>query len=114
MFPIQLSLAALQAAPQPSVSSPAPQEDIIVIARQLKTVRFSFNTKHGVLTQCKIDHPSGSAFIDKLVCDAAGQCAAEHPDIGARHLTPCITDRIKREVAAHRGQGSVGGATPSE
>ena len=104
MFPILLSLAAMQAAPQPPVPPPSsePQEDIIVIARQLRNVRFSYDTKHGVLTQCRIDRPSGSDFIDRLVCEAAGQCAAEHPDLGARHLTPCIKDRIKQEVAAHR------------
>ncbi len=104
MFLIFLSLAAIQAAPQPPLPSPSsePQGDIVVIARQLRGVRFSYDTKHGVLTQCRINHPSGSAFIDKLVCDAAGQCAAEHPDRGARHLAPCIKDRIKQEVAAHR------------
>ena len=103
MFLILLGLAALQTAPQPPVSTPSePQDDIFVIARQLRNVRFSFDTKHGILTQCKIERPSGSAFIDKLVCEAAGQCAVEHPDLGARHLTPCIKDRIKQEVAAHR------------
>ena len=103
MFVILLSLVALQAAPQP-VPTPSsdPQEDIVVIARQLRKVRFSFDTKHGVLTQCTIERPSGSAFIDKLVCEAAGQCAAEHPDLGARHLTPCIIDRVKQEVGAQR------------
>ena len=104
MFLIILSLAAKQAAPQPPIPSPSSdtQEDIIVIARQLRNVRFSFDTKHGVLTQCKIEHPSGSAFVDKLVCETAGECAAEHPDLGARHLAPCIKDRIKQEVAVRR------------
>ncbi|WBO22906.1 hypothetical protein [Sphingomonas abietis] len=98
---IALAQATIQASPAAQLD---PQEDIVVTARRLSRVRWSYEAKNGVLTRCTIKRSSGSAVIDKMVCDASSQCAAEHPNQGSWRLAPCIKDRVKEQFAAYRAQ----------
>lgn len=83
---------ALTAAPA-AVELPA-EDEIVVIAQRLRKVRFSFHAKDGELMACKVTTAS-SPIIDTIVCKAARQCAAEQPNVGDRHLAPCIKDRVR-------------------
>ena len=92
--------AAMQVAAPPSV----PDDDIVVMARQLSKVRFSYHTKSGRTLSCDIERSTDIAALDAMVCDAVRQCAAEHPTIGERGLVPCIKDRVNNLSAAYRAR----------
>ena len=102
MATISATLAAIAV----QVSQPLPvatptADDIIVVARRLKKVRWEFEARAGTLSRCKVARTSGSARVDALVCEASAQCAAEQPSLADIALVPCIRDRVTN-LYAHR------------
>lgn len=98
MILIALLLVAQQPVPAPAAVG---EDEIVVLARRLTHVRWSYDTKDGVLRRCTIKR-SGGALADALVCDATRQCAAENPRTGDRHLAPCIKARVQSLFAERR------------
>jgi hypothetical protein len=98
MTAIGLMLAALAMQPgQPPTTAPdGSGDDIVVLAHRMRKVRWEFEAKGGVLSKCEIRRTSGSARVDRLVCEASAQCAAERPDLGDSALIPCIRERVGR------------------
>jgi hypothetical protein len=94
--------AVQQPAPTPT---PSVEDEIVVLARQLGTVRWSYDAEHGVLVRCTIKR-SGGAVADALVCEASRQCASENPSVGDRRLAPCIKARVRRLYAERRAAGA--------
>ena len=97
---IMLAAIALQVSPLLPVATPT-ADDIIVVARKLKKVRWEFEARNGTLSRCKVRRTSGSARVDALVCKATAQCAAEQPSFADNALVPCIRDRVT-QLYAHR------------
>ena len=102
MMILLMLLAAQAAHPEPQAIEPP--EDIVVIARRLRTVRWSYDVKDGKLARCTIKRPSGSSMIDKMVCDASGSCAAAYPTRSSWRLAPCIKERVRQQVAAYKAE----------
>jgi hypothetical protein len=84
------SVAASQAVPPAVADSQEVIEEIVVIGRRARGVRWDWNVnKAGRLTKCKITRSSGDREIDQIGCDATRQCAAS----GARRereMRACI------------------------
>ena len=93
-----LLLAVQQPAPVPT---PIVEDEIVILARRLGTVRWSYDAEDGVLVRCTIKR-SGGLVADALVCEASRQCASENPTAGDRRLAPCIKARIRRLYAERR------------
>ena len=93
-----LLLTTQQPAP---ASARSVEDEIVVLARRLRTVRWSYDANDGALIRCTIKR-SGGAVADALVCEASRQCAAENPTVGDRRLAPCIKARVGRLFAERR------------
>ena len=97
--------ALILAAATPAAAVPAPlasTDDIVVTARRLSKVRFSYHVSRGRLERCDISRSSSSPAIDGVVCQAVRQCAVEQPDQSDRGLVPCIRDRVRALAIAAR------------
>jgi hypothetical protein len=110
----------LQAAPQSAAQAeqPAPEGDILVIARKLKDWRGEWHLKKGRVT-CKTKRSTGDTAIDAVGCAALVTCitprAAELQALGdsmqdravkqqqitnmMRTLTPCIDASREQGIA---------------
>lgn len=84
-------------------ASAEPIDDIIVVARQLRTVRLAYDVDRGAVRTCRVKD-AVTPTTRRIACDAVGQCAAENPVTGDRHLAPCIRDRVRSLFAAYRAQ----------
>ena len=100
MLIFAMLLATQQPTPAPASASGG-EDDIVVLARRLRSVRWSYDAKDGAMLRCTIKR-SGGAVADALVCDASRQCAAENPTFGDRHLVFCIKARVGQLFAERR------------
>jgi hypothetical protein len=91
MIAALLALAAVQTA-VPAPANP-PTEDIVVLARKLTKVRWSYAVRSdGSVKRCAIKRSSGDAEIDALVCEATRQCGAEFSGAAAP-VNACLQPR---------------------
>jgi hypothetical protein len=77
---IVMMLAALAQTAAEPVAEPAVDNEIVVIAQRLRSLRLSpgVSIRKGVVTAkspCKIKRSSGDAAIDALACDTVALCA---------------------------------------
>ncbi|WP_010544502.1 hypothetical protein [Sphingomonas elodea] len=92
-----------------SATAPTPEEEIIVVSRQLRMIRVDLKAgKHAggmTLQRCRILRGSGQADLDAIPCDVAEQCVASGVPT-RRELKACVedrsTDRINALLAARR------------
>ena len=107
---MSMILASLMGAtPSPVFPSTLPpaatEEDIVVIGRRLREVRFRFQANGGKLRFCKITKSTGDKILDRLTCDAAKRCAADRPK-NVAEMTTCMTGQREQVLAALRAAQS--------
>lgn len=106
-----LLLAAQPAAP---VAAP-PENDIVIIGRKVRKIRFRIKLDKRGQTVCRITRSSGDPEIDSLACDTARPCV--RPDIvTASAMTACLEPRFARlpaRIAERRRGGSESGHAPN-
>lgn len=113
MIPALLLLAAQPAAAASVQPAPA-ENDIVVIGRRIRKVRFTLRTDKAGRAVCRIKRSSGDSDIDSLACDAARACmASTTPEAMVACLTPKF-DRMPEQVAARRrARAESGGHAPN-
>jgi hypothetical protein len=95
-----LLIADPQAAPSTGVTDSEQNQEIVVIGRRARGVRWDWRVnKAGQLTKCRITRSSGDPEIDQIGCEATRQCAAS----GIRNKRPmeaCIVPLRRQLIIA--------------
>lgn len=84
-----LAFQAHSAAPPPSSVT----EDIVVIGRKVRKIKFRIRTDKAGRAVCRIKRSSGDPDIDGLACDAARACM--HSTSQAA-MVACLTPRFEQ------------------
>ncbi|RDE07093.1 hypothetical protein [Sphingomonas aracearum] len=91
MIAALLALAAAQAAVPADPATPS--DDIVVLARKLTQVRWTYAVRtDGSVKHCSVKRSSGDTEVDGLVCEATRQCGAEFSGAAAP-VTACLRPR---------------------
>ncbi len=85
-------LVALALAMQTPVPVATPEDDLVVIGRRMRTMRFEYKLKHWQMKKCRVTKSSGDPLLDQAVCTVIGQCAADHR-AQATEMVACLDER---------------------
>jgi hypothetical protein len=88
-----LILLAALAVMQPAMASPAPADEIVVVAERMKRIKLRLSRKKGVLKSCRVRVSSGDPVIDGYACEAIGTCMTEGA-VKRGPLADCATDKV--------------------
>lgn len=92
---ILLALALVQPEVQPA--PPPVDQDIVVLGRRLKGVRFKGGVDRNGQVLCRLTRSSGDAEIDAIPCRAVHECAVQ-PVRSSRDLQKCMAERLEANL----------------
>ncbi|WP_230769495.1 hypothetical protein [Sphingomonas sp. Leaf4] len=77
-----------------AVQTPAPplEDDIVVIGRRMRTMKFEYKIKRWQMKRCRVTKSSGDPLLDQAVCTVIGKCAADHR-AKADEMVACLDER---------------------
>ncbi|KQM61512.1 hypothetical protein [Sphingomonas sp. Leaf32] len=97
---IALAAALMIQTPAPVPPVVAAEDEIVVIGRKMRTMRFEYKTRHWQMKRCRVTKSSGDPLLDQAVCTVMAQCAADHR-AAANEMTACLDER-RPEIRAQR------------
>jgi hypothetical protein len=105
-------LAAFALAGAQAASPPAADDDIVIIGRRVRKVKFTIRPDRAGRQICRIKRSSGDPEIDSLACEAARACAGA-ANGKKEAMLACLTPRWKQipaQIAARRRMRNENGA----
>ncbi|RDE05167.1 hypothetical protein DVW87_07770 [Sphingomonas aracearum] len=88
---VGMSVAAAALAPAQETAAPA--EDVVVIGRQLRTVKITFYAQGSHLRRCDVTASSGVPLVDRTMCALVRSCLAAG-ETGRERAMRCVNNRI--------------------